>query len=68
MVNYATNFGNGSGSTFKIFGNEAFMDLADWNKPKLLKEGTYGAKKKRVKPEPIADVKRPGHMLDWLLD
>jgi len=66
MVSYSTNFGNGAGNTFKIFGNQGLMDLQDWNNPILLPDGAYtktDALKEKVEIEPI---ERPDHILDWL--
>ncbi|MHC4534326.1 MAG: Gfo/Idh/MocA family oxidoreductase, partial [Planctomycetota bacterium] len=33
MVSYSTNFGNGSGNSFKIFGDQGVMDMVNWNAP-----------------------------------
>ena len=64
MVSYSTNFGNGSGNTFKFFGNEGVMDCVNWNDPVLTREGA--AKSRKAKPEPVKHVEGPDHMLDWL--
>lgn len=66
MVTYSTNFGNGSGNTFKMFGNEAVMDMVEWEKPVLRREGGNAPTGKSAEPEPIAPVERPDHVLDWL--
>jgi predicted dehydrogenase len=66
MVSYATNFGNGSGNSFKLYGNEAVMDLVDWNKPKLIRTGTGKPGEKAGEAEAIRDVPMPDHVLDWL--
>lgn len=66
MVEYSSNFGNGTGSTFKIFGNQAVVDMAEWEKPVLRKEGGNAPKGKNVEAEAIAPVERPDHILDWL--
>ena len=63
MVSYSTNFGNGSGNTFKFFGNEGVLDCADWKHPILTREGTP---KSKGEPEAVKLVERPDHMLDWL--
>lgn len=66
MVSYSTNFGNGAGNSFKIFGNQGLMDLQDWNNPILLPDGAFkktDALKERKEIEPID---RPDHILDWL--
>ena len=66
MVSYSTNFGNGSGNSFKIFGDQGVMDMVNWTEPMISAEG--GGKrmgqirgKKRVE-----DVPHPDHFLDWL--
>lgn len=65
MVSYSTNCGNGSGDSFKIFGNEAGMDLVDWNNPFVYTDGSGkpGVKNETTKVE---HVEMPDHMLDWL--
>ena len=66
MVAYSTNFGNGSGNSFKFFGDVGVLDVVHWNDPILTAEG--GSKNKgaiRGKTE-VAPVERPDHFLDWL--
>jgi len=66
MVEYSTNFGNGSGSTFKMFGNQGVMDLQDWSNPFVTADGVRqpdGRIKEKTMVEPID---RPDHVLDWL--
>ncbi len=66
MVSYSTNFGNGAGNSFKIFGNQGLMDLQDWNNPILLPDGAFkktDALKEKIEIEPI---QRDDHILDWL--
>ncbi|MBP8131045.1 MAG: Gfo/Idh/MocA family oxidoreductase [Candidatus Hydrogenedentes bacterium] len=66
MVEYTTNFGNDSGSSFKIFGDTAVMDLQDWSNPYLLPDGVH-AKDPAVKEKTaIENIERPDHVLDWL--
>ncbi len=66
MVSYSTNFGNGSGNSFKIFGDQAVMDLQDWSNPFVTADGV-GQPDGRVKEKtPVKEVKMPDHMLDWL--
>lgn len=66
MVEYTTNFGNDSGSTFKIFGDTGVLDLQDWNNPKLTPDGVR-AKEAAVKEvTPVENIERPDHVLDWL--
>jgi len=66
MVSYSTNFGNGSGNSFKIFGDVGVMDMVNWNAPILTAEG--GSKNKGAirGKKPIEEVPMPDHFLDWL--
>ena len=66
MVSYSTNFGNGSGNSFKIFGDQGTLDMVNWNSPMLSAEG--GSKNKGVirGRKPVPEVARPDHFLDWL--
>jgi len=66
MVSYSTNFGNGSGNSFKIFGDEGVLDMVDWMAPVLTAEGG-GKRQGRIRGKnPVKDVPRPDHFLDWL--
>lgn len=65
-VHYSTNFGNGAGNTFKIFGDQGHFDLVNWDKPMVASEG-LGPDKAAVKEaRPIEHINRPDHMLNWL--
>jgi len=66
MVSYSTNFGNGSGNTFKIFGQNGVLDLVEWSDPRLTGEGAGQGHGCVEAPERIDHVERPDHMLDWL--
>lgn len=66
MVCYSTNFGNGSGNTFNIFGDEGVIDMVQWNSPVLTSEGAREKTGKVPDRELIAPVERPDHALDWL--
>ncbi len=66
MVTYSTNFGNGCGNSFKMFGNQAVMDMQEWEKPVLRREGGNAPTGKAAEPEAIAPIDRPDHVLDWL--
>ena len=66
MVSYSTNFGNGSGNSFKIFGDQGVLDMVQWTKPVLTAEG--GAKRMgQIRGRnPVKDVPHDDHFLDWL--
>ena len=66
MVSYSTNFGNGSGNSFKIFGDVGVLDMVVWTEPVLTAEG--GSKNKGAirGKKPVEDIPRPDHFLDWL--
>jgi len=66
MVSYSSNFGNGSGNSFKIFGDVGVMDLVNWTEPFVTAEG--GSKNKGAirGKDPVKPVERPDHFLDWL--
>jgi predicted dehydrogenase len=66
MVSYSTNFGNGSGNSFKIFGDEGVLDMVDWMAPVLSAEGGGKRKGKIRGKNPVQEVQRPDHFLDWL--
>jgi predicted dehydrogenase len=68
MVVYSTNFGNGSGSTFKIFGDQGVMDLQDWSNPFVTADGVRTPNGKIPKEDnmPVKEIEMPDHMLDWL--
>ncbi len=66
LVTYSTYFGNGNGSTFKIFGDKATMDLLEWEHPYITEEGA-GKPDGRIKDKKMIDeVPMPDHMLDWV--
>ena len=66
MVTYSTNFGNGSGSSFKIFGDQAVLDLLDWNAPVLTTDGINTDKTAMKDKQPVEPIERPEHFLNWL--
>lgn len=66
MVTYSTNFGNNSGSTFKIFGQDGVMDLQNWSQPTWSDEGSSQISGRTPKRENVAHIERPDHVLDWL--
>ena len=66
MVHYSSNLGNGSGNTFKMFGDVGTLDMVNWNAPVLTAEG--GSKNKGAirGTKAVEGVERPEHFLDWL--
>jgi predicted dehydrogenase len=67
MVSYSQNFGNGSGNSFKIFGDQGVLDMVNWNEPILTAEGANSKKKGPIRGKnPVEEVPRPDHFLDWL--
>jgi len=65
MVDYSTNFGNSSGSSFYVFGNQGTMNLIRWNAPTVSGAGA-GRRGKLGREEPVKPVPRDDHFLDWL--
>jgi len=66
MVSYSTNFGNGSGNSFKIFGDQGVLDMVEWTAPVLTAEGG-GKRRGQIRGKnPVQDVPHPDHFLDWL--
>ncbi|UCG50349.1 MAG: Gfo/Idh/MocA family oxidoreductase [Phycisphaerales bacterium] len=66
MVSYSTNFGNGSGNSFKIFGDQGVLDMVNWNAPVLTAEGGGKRMGKIRGKNPVKEVPMPDHFLDWL--
>lgn len=66
MVSYSSNFGNGSGNSFKIFGDQAVLELANWGQAVLTTEGINETKAAKAEAKPVEPVQRPEHFLDWL--
>jgi len=67
MVSYSTNCGNGSGNSFKIFGDQGVLDMVNWNAPFLTAEGANSSKKGPIRGKnPVKEVDCPEHFLDWL--
>ncbi|NIP27450.1 MAG: Gfo/Idh/MocA family oxidoreductase [Phycisphaerae bacterium] len=66
MVSYSTNFGNGSGNSFKIFGDQGVLDMVNWTAPILTAEGG-GKRRGQIRGKnPVKEVPHPDHFLDWL--
>ncbi|MHC4509333.1 MAG: Gfo/Idh/MocA family protein [Planctomycetota bacterium] len=66
MVSYSTYCGNGSGNSFKIFGDQGILDMVKWTEPVLTAEGGSKRRGKIRGTNPVKDVPRPDHFLDWL--
>jgi predicted dehydrogenase len=66
MVSYSTNFGNGSGSTFKFFGDAGVLDAVSWNEPILTADGGFKNKGSIRGKNPVTPIEGPDHFLDWL--
>jgi predicted dehydrogenase len=66
MVSYSTNFGNGSGSVLKIYGDQGVIDLTNWQKPTYSGAGASKPTKLRGKDTPVPPVDTPDHFLNWL--
>jgi predicted dehydrogenase len=65
MASYSSNFGNGDGNTFRIYGEKGVMDLTNWTKPMVYGKGAI-KKGKLGKPVAVEPVEGPDHFLDWL--
>ena len=66
MVSYSTNFGNGSGSVHKIYGDQGTIDLTNWRKPTYSSAGAIKPSKLGKEETPVDPVETPDHFLDWL--
>ncbi len=66
MVSYSTNFGNGSGNSFKAFGDQGVLDMVNWTAPVLTAEGGSKGKGLIRGRDPVKEVPMPDHFLDWL--
>jgi len=66
LVSYSTNFGNGGGSCFRIYGTKGLLDMIDWKNPVYSGEGAC-VESTIKKKAPVEAVSRPDHFLDWLL-
>ena len=66
VVTYSTNFGNSGGNSFKIFGDQGTLDMLNWTSPFLTAEGGSRGKGLIRGKQPVQDVPRPDHFLDWL--
>lgn len=63
---YTTNFGNGSGSCMKFYGNKGVLDVSDWSNTFISGEGAQGETDLPKERTRVDDIPRPDHMKDWL--
>ncbi len=66
MVSYTTNFGNGDGNVFKVYGTKGTLDLTDWNNAKITANGAKKGEGLDPGDGTVAPVPRPNHMLNFL--
>ena len=66
LVSYSTNFGNGSGSVFKIYGEQGTIDLTSWLKPTYSRAGAIKPSELPKTDKPVDPVETPDHFLNWL--
>ncbi len=66
MVSYSTNFGNSGGNSFKILGENGFMDLERWSAPVLNADGQRKGAEGVGETRPIEQVDTPDHFLNWI--
>lgn len=65
MVSYTTNYGNSSGKSYRIYGDQGVMDLGDRDAPTVSSEGA--ARRGQLRKEaPVEHVETPDHFLNWL--
>ncbi len=66
VVSYSTNFGNGSGSVFKIYGDQGTMDLTSWRAPTYSRAGAIKPSEVPKEDTPVPPVETADHFLNWL--
>lgn len=66
MVSYSTNFGNGSGSVLKIYGEQGVIDLTNWQAPSCSSAGALKSGKLPRQEKPVPPVETADHFLNWL--
>lgn len=66
MVSYSTNFGNGSGSVHKIYGDQGVIDLTRWQTPTYSRAGAIKPSQAPKEETPVEAVDTPDHFLNWL--
>ncbi|MCX5674147.1 MAG: Gfo/Idh/MocA family oxidoreductase [Planctomycetota bacterium] len=66
LVHYSTNFGNSSGNSFKMFGDQGTLDMVTWTAPVLTAEGGEKNKGAIRGKQPVKDIEQPDHFQNWL--
>jgi len=66
MVSYSTNFGNGSGSVHKIYGEQGVIDLTRWTAPTYSSAGAIKPSELTKEEKPVEPVETADHFLNWL--
>ncbi len=66
LVSYSTNFGNGSGSVLRVYGQQGVIDLTRWQKPTYSRAGAIKSSELPAEDTPVAPVETPDHFLNWL--
>lgn len=66
LVHYSTNFGNGSGSVNKIYGDQGVIDLTNWRSPTYSAAGAIKTTKLPKLDVLVDPAEIPDHFLDWL--
>jgi len=67
LVSYCTNFGNGYGNTFKLYGDVGVLKMDKWSEPVYTAEGGTKNKGSIRGENNVEPVDMPDHFLDWLL-
>lgn len=67
LVSYCTNFGNGYGNTFKLYGDAGVLKMDKWTESIYTAEGGTKNKGSIRGENKVKDVDMPDHFLDWLL-
>ena len=66
MVTSSNNFGNGSGSSRKFYGDKGTLDVGNWNAPTYSAEGGPKRDGKIRGKQNVTPIERPDHFLNWL--
>ncbi len=66
LVSYSTNFGNGSGSVLKLYGDQGVIDMTNWRAPTYSGAGASKPTQLASEETLVEPVETPDHFLDWL--